>query len=135
MRITLLLTIIIFLTSCGSSDKGVSKQISGSDSLVINFTAPQSDSVIKSVTTADKKAIDKITRFVDGKEAEEFKCGYNGSLLFFSKEKLLSEVNFNYTEAGCSHFLLSIDRKLVSTVMSNEAIDFLKSLAEGKDWY
>ena len=135
MRIALLLAIVIFLTSCGSSGSGAGKQLSGSDSLVINFTAPQSDSVIKSVTTTDNKAIDKLTRFVDDKEAEEFKCGYNGSLLFFSKGKLLSEVNFNYTEAGCSHFLLSIDSKLVSTVMSNEAADFLKSLAEGKEWY
>ena len=126
--------IIFSLISCGSKSV-ISKKLNGSDSLVINFTAPQSDSVIKSVTTTDNKAIDKLTRFVDDKEAEEFKCGYNGSLLFFSKGKLLSEVNFNYTEAGCSHFLLSIDSKLVSTVMSNEAADFLKSLAEGKEWY
>ena len=135
MRIALLLATVIFLASCGSSDTEASKQLSGSDSLVINFTAPQSDSVVKSVTTTDNKAIDKIIRFVDGKEAEEFKCGYNGSFLFFSKGKLLTEVNFNYAEAGCSHFLLSIDSKLVSTVMSNEVVDFLKSLAGGKDWY
>jgi hypothetical protein len=48
---------------------------------------------------------------------------------------LLSEISFNYTEASCQHFLLSIDSKLVSTAMSDEAADFLKSLADGKDWY
>jgi hypothetical protein len=29
----------------------------------------------------------------------------------------------------------TVDGKLTSTAMSNEATDFLKSLAEGKDWY
>lgn len=134
MRFFLTGLIIIFLASC-SGTSPINKHLSGSDSLVINFTAPQSDSVAKSVTTTDNTAIDKIISFVDGKEAEKFKCGYNGSLLFFSKRKLLTEVNFNYAEAGCSHFLLSIDSKLVSTLMSNEAVDFLKSLADGKDWY
>ncbi len=134
MRFFITCSVIIFLASC-SGTSPINKQLSDSDSLVINFTAPQSDSVIKSVTTIDDKAIDKLIHFVDGKEAEEFKCGYNGSLLFFSKSKLLSEFFFNYTEASCQHFLLSIGSKLVSTTMSNEAADFLRSLAEGKDWY
>lgn len=129
-----LFAIIILFTAC-SGNSGVDKQLSGSDSLVINFTAPQSDSVIKSVTTTDEKAITKISRFADGKPSEEFKCGYNGSLLFFSKGKLLSDVSFNYSESDCSHFLISVDGKLVSTKMSGEAADFLKSLAEGKGWY
>ena len=104
MRFFITGLIIIFLASC-SGTSPINKQLSGSDSLVINFTAPQSDSVIKSVTTTDDKAIDKLIRFVDGKEAEEFKCGYNGSLLFFSKRKLLSEISFNYSEASCQTFL------------------------------
>jgi hypothetical protein len=108
MRIFPLLAVIIFLAAC-SSNSGVSKQLSGSDSLVINFTAPQSDSIFKSVTTTDEKAITKISRFADGKPSEEFKCGNNGSLLFFSKNKLLSDVSFNYAEEGCTHFLISVD--------------------------
>ena len=69
------------------------------------------------------------------KEATGFKCGYNGNLLFFSKGKLISNVSFNYAEEGCKHFILTVNEKLVSTTMSNEAADFLKSLLEGKDWY
>jgi hypothetical protein len=134
MRIFLFLAVIGFLAAC-SGNSTVSKQLSGSDSLVINFTAPQSDSIFKSVTTTDEKAINKIIRFVDAKQSEAFKCGYNGSLLFFSKGKLPDDVAFNYTETGCSHFLISIDGKSVSTKMSSEAADFLKSLAEEKGWY
>lgn len=134
MRLILIGIIFILLASC-SSTSSTNQQLSGSDSLVINFTAPQSDSIIKSVTTTEAKAIDKLTRFIDGKKSEEFKCGYNGNLLFFYKSKLLSDVSFNYSEGGCQHFLLSADGKLVSTAMTNEAADFLKSLADGKDWY
>jgi hypothetical protein len=113
----------------------VNKQLSGSDSLVINFTVMPSDSVIKSVSTNDAKAIEKLSRFVDSKSSEEFKCGYNGHLLFYSKGKLLSNVSFNYADEGCYHFILATDGKLTSTAMSNEAADFLKSLEEGKNWY
>ena len=134
MKIFLLFSVIAFLTAC-TGNSAVSTQLSGSDSLVINFTALQSDSIIKSVTTTDEKAITKISRFADGKPSEEFKCGYNGNLVFFSKGKLLNAVSFNYSEAGCIHFLISIEGKLVSTRMSSEAADFLKSLAEGKEWY
>lgn len=135
MKIIIVSIIATILLSCGGSSSSISKQLSASDSLVINFTAPQSGSISKSVTTTEAKAIHKLARFVDGKKAEEFKCGYNGSLLFFSNGKLLNDVSFNYSETGCQHFLLSVDGKLEITEMSNEAVDFLKSLADGKDWY
>ena len=127
--------IIAIMASCSNSGSAVGKQLSGCDSLVINFTATQSDAVIKSVSTTEEKAIEKLTRFVDGKEASEFKCGYNGHLLFYSKGKLISNVSFNYSEDGCKHFILTVNEKLVTITMSNEAADFLKSLEEGKSWY
>ena len=135
MKIFFLVCTIAIITSCSNSGSAVGKQLSGCDSLVVNFTAPQSDSVIKSVITTEEKAIDKLRHFADGKEAAEFKCGYNGHLLFYSKGKLISNVSFNYSDEGCKHFILTVNEKLVTTTMSNEAADFLKSLAEGKDWY
>lgn len=134
MRYFLSGIIIIWLASC-SSDSSVKQQLSGADSLVINFTEKPSGSITKTVTTTEKKAVEKLISFINGKPTKEFKCSYNGNLQFFSRGNLLSHVSFDYSETGCRHFLFSIDGKLESTVMDNEAVDFLKSLAEGKDWY
>ena len=125
---------VIFITSCSGSST-VGKQLSGSDSLVINFNKPQTDSIEKTVTTTDSKAIQKLSGFVDSKTSEAYKCGYDGNFMFYAKGKLLGDVAFNYSDDGCKHFILSVDNKLTATTMNNEAVEFLKSLAEGKGWY
>jgi hypothetical protein len=86
------------------------------------------------VSTTEEKAIDKLARFVDGKDAEAYKCGYDGNLVFYKEGNLRADVSFN-TGEGCRHFILMLNGALTSTAMGNEAADFLKSLAEGKDWY
>ncbi len=132
MRVTI--TAIIFCFSSCSENSDVTKKLSGCDSLVINFFEPQSDIISKSVATADEKAINRVSEFVSAKETEAYKCGYSGSLHFYERGKMVSDVSFNYSE-GCRHFLLDVKGKLTSTMMSNEAADFLKGLAEGKDSY
>ena len=133
MRFIFFATIVFFASSC-SENSEVTKKLSGCDSLVINFFAPGSDMISKSVATADKKAINRVSEFVSAKETEAFKCGYSGSLHFYERGKMVSDVSFSYSE-GCRHFLLDVKGKLTSTTMSNEAADFLKGLAEGKDSY
>jgi hypothetical protein len=124
---------LALLTSCSNSP--VAKKLSGSDSLVITFNMPNSDSIIKTVTTMESNAIDKVIDFIDGKPAKEFKCGYDGNLIFFSKGQVLLPVIFKYKEKDCRHFLFELDGKLMSTKMNNEAADFLESLEEGKIFY
>ncbi len=131
--IFLCLTILVVLISCGGS--GITKKLAASDSLVITFNLPNTDSVIKTVTTTEKKAIKKLSQFVAGKKDEEYKCGYDGNMVFYSKGQILLPLVFKYTEKGCQHFLFDMDNKVMSTKMSAEAADFLKSLMEGKDWY
>lgn len=133
MRLLFFFCTILLLISC-SNNSAISKKLSGCDSLIINFTDSSSGAVVRSVETTEITAIKKLRQFVNGKKAEDFKCGYNGNLLFFEKGKLVSDISFNYAE-GCRHFLLSVEEKLASTNMSNEAADFLKGLAEGRDWY
>lgn len=113
----------------------MSKKLKGCDSLVINFNHQGSDSVFKSVNTTERKAIRKLLQYVDSKEAEQYKCGYDGTMTFYIQGKLVLPVVFKYSEDGCRHFLFDEDNKLRSTKMSNEAASFLKSLAQGKDWY
>ncbi len=86
------------------------------------------------MTSTEKTAIKKMMNYVDGKTSEAYKCGYDGNLVFYKKGIVAGDISFNYA-AGCLHFLLKLNEKLVSTPMSDEAADFLKGLAEGKDWY
>lgn len=125
--------IIVFFTACSGSV--TSKKIAGTDSLVITFNLPNSDSVIKTVSTTEKKAIQKFISLVDGKEVKLYKCGYDGNMVFYSKGEIVLPVIFKYTEEGCRHFLFDMDNKVMSTEMTIEGAELLKSLVEGKEWY
>lgn len=125
---------VCLLIACGNKS-AVSKQLSVTDSLVINFNAPQTDSIVSTVTTTEVKAIKKLTGFVDGKTSEAYKCGYDGNIMFYKKGVLQGDISFNYSGEGCKHFLQMVKDELTPTAMSNEAADFLKNLAEGKKGY
>ena len=122
------------MSACSGSNSEVSKKLAGSDSLVIDFKDLSSGEVTRSVVTTEPTAIKKIRQFVAGKSTEEYKCGYNGNLIFFEKGHLVSDVSFNYAK-GCAQFVLTSGEKVISTKMSNEAADFLTGLEQGKDWY
>ena len=135
MRSFFVPVVLVLLVSCSGGGSSISKQLAGSDSLVINFNSPGSNTIDKTVTTTDATAIKKIANYVNSKTTEAYKCGYDGNLLFYKKGILTGDVSFNYSGDGCQHFIMTVDDKLSPTSMSNEAADFLKSLAEGKEWY
>jgi hypothetical protein len=135
VRSFLLFILLAGIYSCTGTDPSAGKQLSGSDSLVINFNKPQSNMIEKTNYTTDKNAISKMARFVDGKKAEAYKCGYDGNLLFYKDGELLGDVSFNYSGEGCHHFIMKLGEELIPTAMSDEAADFLKSMAEGRNWY
>ncbi len=132
LRTTLLL-LLVFLVSCSRS--GLSKKLAGCDSLVITFNAPNKDSVIQQIGTTETKAIQKLAGFLKGKETELYKCGYDGNMLFFKGGRQIMPLVFKFREEGCQAFIYELDNKTVSTAMGNEAVSFLKSLLEGKNWY
>lgn len=134
MRYFVFVVLLLMFVSC-KERSAIGNQLSGSDSLVINFNEPGTINIAKTVNTTESKAIDKLARFVDGKEAGSYKCGYDGNLMFYKDGRLQADVSFNYSGEGCRHFILMLNGALTSTAMGNEAADFLKSLAEGKDWY
>ena len=135
MKTILFLLIVVAFVACSGNSSVIGKQLSGSDSLVINFNIPQTDSIAKTMTTTESKAINKLIKYADAKTAEAYKCGYDGNLIFFKKSILVGDVSFNYSGDGCHHFIMLVNDKLTPTAMSNEAADFLRSLAEGKGWY
>lgn len=129
----LLIAICSVIAGCGTS--GISKQLSVADSLVITFNYNSTDSVINSVHTTDKKAIQKLAGFVGKGDSTGYgHCGYSGNMQFYKEGKQLLPVVFSYTD-NCRYFLYDWENKVTSTKMNNEAADFLRSLAAGKTWY
>ncbi len=130
---TILFFLLLVLASCSRS--GISKKLAGCDSLVITFNAPNKDSIIHQINTTETKAIQKMAGFLKGKETEFYKCGYDGNMLFFKGGRQVMPVVFKFRDEGCQTFVYDLDNKTVSSSMGNEAVSFLKSLLEGKNWY
>lgn len=123
----------LLFSACKQS--AVTSSFSSADSLVIYFKNEQAGEVTKTVQTAEAKAISRIIEFIDGKESELYKCGYDGKMFFYSKGQKMQEVDFKMKDAACNHFAFFLSDKLVSTKMSPEAIDFLDALEKGMPVY
>lgn len=123
----------VFLFSCGSKSP-IAQQLAGSDSLVVTFNVPGTDSVSNVVTTTDTRAIAKIAGYLGGKEQAKPDCGFGGNMRFFKGGQQVLPVVFQATKE-CSYFMYEMENKLRYTEVGNEARKFLKSLNEGKNWY
>lgn len=123
----------IIFCSCKSSP--VAQSFASADSLVIHFKDEQAGTVTKTVQTAESKAISRIIEFIDAKESELFKCGYDGKMFFYDKGNQIQEVDFKMKNDSCMHFAFLLNGKLMSTRMKNEAADFLDALEKGLPTY
>ena len=126
---------LAFFLLAGCSQSGAGKKLQGCDSLVITFNTPDKDSIIQQISTTETKAIQKMAGFLKGEETKFYKCGYDGNMLFFKGGRQIMPVVFKFREEGCQTFVYDLDNKSVSSSMGNEAVSFLKSLLEGKNWY
>lgn len=133
MRVLLAMLVSVFI-SC-SAPSAIEKQLKGSDSLVINFNDPGTNNIAKTVTTSEVNAVKKLSRFVDSKKIDISPCNYDGNLEFFKQGIKTGDFVFNYSVDSCRQFIQDINGTLSGTSLGNEATNFLKSLAEGKDWY
>ena len=134
MKFYLLLALTSILCySCKQS--AIKQSFSSADSLVIHFKDEQAGVVTKTVQTAESKAINRMIEFIDTKEAEQFKCGYDGKMFFYAKGQKLQEVDFKMKNDSCNHFAFLLNGKLMSTKMNNEAVDFLDALEKGLPTY
>lgn len=125
--------LVVLICSCGSKSP-IAQQLSGSDSLVITFNVPGTDSVSNVVTTTDTRAIAKLAGYLGGKEQTKPDCGFGGNMRFFKGGQQVLPVVFQVTKE-CSYFMYEMESKLRYTKVGNEAEKFLKSLNEGKNWY
>ncbi len=133
MKCSIFCCLVIFVTACQQS--AVTSSFSSADSLVIHFKDERAGLVTKTVQTTESKAINRLVEFIDGKETEELKCGYDGKMFFFNKGNKIQEVDFKMRDDSCNHFSFLLNEKLMYTKMNNEAIDFLDALEKGLPAY
>jgi len=134
MKFYLFITLVaILFFSCKQS--AIKQSFSSADSLVVHFKDEQSGTVTKTVQTAESKAIKRIIEFMDAKETELYKCGYDGKMFFYKKGQQIQEVDFKMKNDSCNHFAFLLNGKLMSTKMSGEAVDFFDALEKGLPTY
>ena len=129
----ILILLICSVAACKQS--AVRQSFSSADSLVIHFKDEQAAVVTKTVQTAESKAISRMLDFIDTKETELFKCGYDGKMFFYNKGQKIQEVDFKMKNDSCNHFAFLLNGNLMSTKMSGEAVDFLNALEQGLPIY
>ena len=134
MKIYLLFA-LSFILFCSCKQSAIKQNFSSADSLVIHFKDEQAGVVTKTVQTAESKAINRIIEFIDTKETEQLKCGYDGKMFFYTKGQKIQEVDFKMKNDSCNHFAFLLNGNLISTKMSGEAIDFLNALEQGMPIY
>lgn len=122
---------VMFFTSCTSPTVNA---IAETDSVVIEYAIPDPGAVSKTVATTSNAAIHRLIDFIDSKEVIPESCSYKGKILFFQQGNKLLEAQFADAD-GCRYFTFTLDGVLRHTRMNHEAIDFFKSLEEGKNYY
>ncbi len=133
MRSITICFLVFVFASCKQS--AIRQSFSSADSLVIHFKDEQAGVITKTVQSAESKAINRMIEFIDAKETELYKCGYDGKMFFYKKGQQVNEVDFKMKNDSCNHFAFLLNGKLTSTKMSGEAIDFLNALEQGLPIY
>jgi len=133
MRNFLFFAVLISFCSCKQS--AIKQSFSSADSLVIHFKDEQAGIVTKTVQTTESKAMGRMIEFIDTKETEQFKCGYDGKMFFYHNGQEIQEVDFKMKNDSCNHFAFLLNVKLMKTKMNSEAVDFLDALEKGLPTY
>ena len=133
MRNFLFFAVLISFCSCKQS--AIKQSFSSADSLVIHFKDEQAGIVTKTVQTTESKAMGRMIEFIDTKETEQFKCGYDGKMFFYHNGQEIQEVDFKMKNDSCNHFAFLLNGKLMKTKMNSEAVDFIDALEKGLPTY
>ena len=129
IKYILLLLLLPVLFSC-TNPTGIKDVIAGADSVAINYFKGDgtADTVVNMVMLKDKSQITKLADYVEAGKAEQYKCGYDGSIHIFKRDVVLQDINFTVNDVQCMHFSFLLNNKLYSTKLSAEALQFIKSV-------
>ena len=126
---------ILLISFCSCQQSAIKQSFSSADSLVIHFKDEQAGVVTKTVQTTESNGINRMIDFIDAKETEQFKCGYDGKMFFYHKGEKIQEVDFKMKDESCNHFSFLLNGNMVNTKMNSEAVDFLDALEKGMPYY
>ena len=132
-NISIFILLLFVFSSCNQS--AIKQSFSSADSLVIHFKDEQAGVVTKTVQTTESNAMNRMIDFIDAKETEQFKCGYDGKMFFYHKGQKIQEVDFKMKDDSCNHFAFLLNGNLMNTKMNSEAVDFLDALEKGMPYY
>ncbi|MBP6024776.1 MAG: hypothetical protein KA762_14405 [Ferruginibacter sp.] len=129
MKYILLLLLLPVLFSC-TNPTGIKEIITGADSVAINYFKGDgtADTVVNMAMLKDKSQINKLAGYVEAAKAEQYKCGYDGSIHIFKRDVVLQDINFSFNDVQCMHFSFLLKNQLYSTKLSAEALQFIKSV-------
>lgn len=134
MKSLLFVPLIVLLFGCSSSP--VKRKLeTANDVVLFYYTGEGRDSIYKIVHTSDKKAIETLVGYIDGKHAESHCTAYNGQIVFAKDGKAIDSIQFNTQSAQCRVFMYMIDGNYQTVTMSNEAADMLIALREERKFY
>ncbi len=134
MRVILLISALISTMVSCTSKPAIVRQLAGSDSLVITFNLPGTDTILSTINTTETKAIQQLAGYLAGKEQAKQSCGFDGNMIFFKGGQQVLPVVFKFS-GDCRFFMYELENKLIYTEVSAEGSAFLESLKEGKSWY
>jgi hypothetical protein len=132
-NISVFILLLFVFSSCQQS--AIKQSFSSADSLVIYFKDEKAGIVTKTVQTTESSAMNRMIEFIDAKETEQLKCGFDGKMFFYHKRQKIQEVDFKMKDDSCNHFAFLLNGKMLSTKMNSEAVDFLDALEKGMPYY
>ena len=130
MKYLAAILISLSFISCTQSVTQLSAKIADSDSMAINYFKGDGsmDTVITVKIIRNKEQINQLAKMAAGHTADNYKCGYDGSIHFFKMDKVIQDIDFRMTDVQCMHFSFMLEGKLYATTLSPEAKQLLENL-------
>lgn len=114
MKCIFLTFAVVLFISCNNQSP-VQNAVSNADSVYISFN---DTTAIKKTSITDKAIITQLSEALAGKEAPEYKCGYDGTIFFYEKGKEVLNADFISKQKDCMHFRYTLNNQLVTTELS-----------------
>jgi hypothetical protein len=129
--VTLFIGLLILFASCNRPNTKIKERISNSDSVAINYFKGDGtmDTVAVVKIVKDKKTMAQLAELISSNAADTVaKCGYDGSLHFFKKNRVVQDIDFRMNDVNCMFFIFTQQGESVATKLSPEAKQLLESI-------
>jgi hypothetical protein len=125
-----MLFLVAVILSCNNTNTAFIEKVKDADSVAINYFKGDGsmDTVVAVKIISDKQQMEQLSGFIAAAGADNYKCGYDGSLHYFKKGMVLQDVDFRMNDVQCMHFSFMLNGKLFATTLKAEAKQLLESV-------